>query len=62
MNLKPIEELDLIKRKYFSGELTYDQAKRIAIPIIEIINKKSKEIAKKYKQKPKLISFAGFMR
>jgi hypothetical protein len=62
MELRPIEELELIKIRYFSGELNYSQAKELAQPFIDIINTQSERIAKKYNQKPKKISFTGFMR
>jgi hypothetical protein len=43
-------------------EITYDEAKKEAQPIIDAINAKNKEIAKKYNKRPSKLSFAAIMR
>jgi hypothetical protein len=44
------------------GEIDFDEAKKLVKPYIELVNSKSKEIAKKYNQKPRLVSVSGFLR
>jgi len=60
--LKSIDELTIIKMQLRNQEINYKQAKILANPFIEDLNKKSIEIAKKYKLKPRLINFSSFMR
>lgn len=60
--MKAIEELQLIKLQYYSKEIDYKEAKKLAEPFINEMNNQSVVIAKKYNQKPKLISFSSFMR
>lgn len=52
-----------IKIRYASGEISRDKAKRLAQPVIDVINLKQAEIAKKYGKKnyPKM-DFIGLMR
>lgn len=57
-----IEAIRTIRGKMLSGELTYDQAKAEAQPIIDSINEKTKEIAKKHNRKASKVSFAAIMR
>jgi hypothetical protein len=47
---------------YKAGFITRKEAQEMIIPYIKAFNEKSKEIAKKYNMKPKMISFAGFVR
>ena len=56
------EELENIRAWMLSGAITREEAKRKAAPIREEINKKSVEIAKKYGQRPRLVTFASIMR
>lgn len=51
-----------IKNRMLSGEISYEQAKIEAKPIVDIINAKSIEIAKKYNTKAKKISFTEIIR
>ncbi len=60
--MRPIEELSNIKTALLAGIITYDAAKIQAKPFIKVFNDISKEKALKYGLRPKLISFAGFMR
>lgn len=52
-----------IKRRYGSGEITREEAKRLAQPVLDKINTRSAEIAQKYDKKsyPKL-DFINAMR
>lgn len=52
-----------IRRRMLNHEITYDQAKTEAQPIIDDINAAAKQLAKKYKMRgaPK-VSFAAIMR
>ena len=47
---------------YRSNLITREEAKERIEPFIEAYNKKSIEIAKKFNQKPKTISFVSFLR
>lgn len=51
-----------IRKQMLSGQITYDEAKEQAAPIIEAINAKAKEIAKKHGKRPQLVSFGAIMR
>ncbi len=57
-----------IQSKYITGEITRDEAKRLAQPVIDRINEatiiKTKELNKKYNlnRKPALINFISAMR
>jgi polyhydroxyalkanoate synthesis regulator phasin len=50
------QAIAIIKRRYSTGEITRDEAKVLAEPILNRINSKQAEIAKKYGKKnyPKL--------
>ncbi|MGX7025856.1 hypothetical protein [Vagococcus hydrophili] len=50
------------RRSYRSSLINRDEAVKQINPFIEAYNKKSKEIAKKYNQRPKTISVASFLR
>lgn len=65
MNKQAIEnriKINEIKNMLDLGCISYDNAKSLAKPIIDSINGKSKELAKKYGVKPRLVSFEGLMR
>ena len=57
-----------IQRKYKTGEITREQAKVLAEPVIKLINEttitKTKELNKKYgmNRKPALVDFINLMR
>ncbi|ODD23709.1 hypothetical protein BB699_04365 [Listeria monocytogenes] len=50
------------KMKYHRNLIDRETAKKQIIPYAEAFNTRSKEIAKKYNQKPKLLSVAAFLR
>ena len=56
------EKIEAIIGQLSHGFITYEQAKKQAEPIIASINDKSKEIARKYNQRPRLVSFNEIMR
>lgn len=56
------QKIEEIKYKMQLGLITYYEAKTEAEPIIEEMNQKGKEIAKKYNQKFKPFTFASLMR
>lgn len=56
------EQIAIIRGKLISGQITYDQAKILAEPIISRINNKAKEVARKHKVKPKYVDFTNLMR
>lgn len=47
---------------YTIGSITREEAKRDIMPYINAINTKAKELAKKYNQKAKLVSFNSYCR
>lgn len=51
-----------IRKRMHSGQLTYDQAKVEAAPVIARINEQAKAIAKKHGKRPQTVSFAAIMR
>jgi hypothetical protein len=56
------EKILAIKQKLYSGEVTYGEAKELAKPILDEINKKIAEIAKFNNKKPYKISFGKAIR
>lgn len=57
-----IADIDRIRKAMCSGTISYAEAKEQAAPVIERINNRAKEIAKKHGRRPQLVSFAGVMR
>lgn len=55
-------KLNLIKAKMMRGDLTYDEAKKEAQPIIDEMNKIGREIAAKYGRRHSNFTFAYLMR
>ena len=51
-----------LRGKYLAGIISYDEAKELAKPILEEMNIKGKEIAKKYGKKFIKFTLTGFMR
>lgn len=51
-----------IKRKYYSNEITREEAQLLAEPVLERVNNRAKEIAKKHGKKPYKIDFTNAMR
>lgn len=51
-----------IRRRMLNGEISYAQAKVEAQPVIEAINVKAAELAKKYGKRASKVSFEGIMR
>lgn len=56
------EKIRNIRMRMFAGEITYAEAKIEAQPIIDEINAKAKELAKKYNTTAPKMSFAAMMR
>ena len=54
--------IEAIRAQLSAGQIIYDEAKKQAEPIIAAINAKAREIATKYKLRPKLVSFNEIMR
>lgn len=55
-------QADEAKLKFKLGLMTYEEAKINIEPYVKKFNKRSKEIAKKYNQRAKLISTAAYLR
>lgn len=55
-------KIEQIKANLIMGIITYDEAKKQAQPIIDEMNVKGLEIAKKYNRKFRPFTFTGLMR
>ena len=62
MNCEHVNELKNIDMWLKIGAINYDNAKKLAQPHIDAINDKSREIAKKYNVKPRIVGFHNFVR
>lgn len=56
------EKIADIKRRMVAKEISYEEAKAEAQPVIDRINAKAAEIAKKYNKRAKKLSFSEIMR
>lgn len=56
------ENAEKARSLYRMGAITREEAKKDIKPYVDAVNNKSKEIAKKYNQRPRLIDIYGFMR
>lgn len=52
----------IAKFELMHGEITYKEALEMVKPYIDAVNAKSKEIAKKYGMRPKLVNVKSFLR
>jgi len=55
-------DAEMAKMLYRNGKMARSEAVKAVAPYKKIFNEKSAEIAKKYGQRPKLFSFASYMR
>lgn len=62
-------DFQLIKHKaetakflYRTGKISKEEANQDIQPYLDLLNKKSKELAKKYGQRPKLVNFSSYVR
>lgn len=60
LNLK--SEAEKYRFLYQTNKITREEAKEHIVPYIDAINKKQKELAKKYNQKVKQVTFISFVR
>lgn len=56
------DKINAIKAGLAHGFITYEEARAQAEPIIATINAKAREIAKKYNQRPRLVTFNEIFR
>lgn len=65
MNVKTLElkmRAEEAKFLYKTNQISREEAKTIIMEYIDTVNEKGKELAKKYNQKYKPVSFIGFLR
>jgi len=62
MNRDYMKEIGQIKFLMEKGQLSYEEAKKEAQPIIDEMNKIAERIAKKYKRKAHKFKFISLMR
>ena len=55
-------KIEFIRLNLVNGIISYDEAKELAQPVIDEMNKKGMEIAKKHNQKFKAFTFSALMR
>ncbi|PED64050.1 hypothetical protein [Priestia megaterium] len=60
-NKQLLEKALIAKSKYHYGVISKEEASEKIVPFVEAYNAKSKEVAKKYNQRPRLISFSSFV-
>lgn len=56
------EVAEIAKKMYQLGRIERNIAKAMIMPYLNAVNKKSIELAKKYNQKPKKVSFYAYVR
>lgn len=56
------QKIQNIRCRMMSGEISYEQARREAEPVIANINSTAKRLAKKHNLRAKLLSFEELMR
>lgn len=56
------EAIHSIRVRFLDGDISYIEAQELAKPIIEAMNVKNKELAKKYGVRPKKLYFSSMMR
>ena len=62
MNNELKNRAEIAKMKYTNNLITREEAKKEIQPFIDYANKKAVELAKKYNQKPRKISFIAYVR
>lgn len=63
MNTEEIKmQAEYYRSLYRSNQCSRELAKEMIQPYLDLVNEKSKEIAKKYNQKAKLVAFASYVR
>lgn len=50
------------RQLYNSGKCSREEAIKNIQPYLDLVNEKSKIIAKKYSQRPKFVTFSGYIR
>ncbi len=62
MEQKPADKLKEIAYQMKVGQLTYDEAHALAKPIVHLMNKRMKEVAKEHGVPFRKMSFTAFTR
>mgnify|MGYP001559470477 FL=1 len=60
--MKPIDQINKIKKLLISGAITYSEAKTMSIKPIKEMEKSAEKIAKKFGKKAPKFSFNSLMR
>lgn len=55
-------KINQIRTDLMYGRISYDEAIRLATPMVEEANKKARELAKKYNMRPQLVSVKSVLR
>lgn len=56
------QKAEVARMAYRQGLITREEAKEEITPYLNALNSRSRELAKKYNQKPKLVSFISYIR
>ena len=59
---KPIEKIYEIRARLKTGQISFDEAKVLALPLIKEMETKAEKVAKEFGKKPPKFSFIGLMR
>ena len=59
---KPIEKIYEIRAKLKTGQISFDEAKALALPLIKEMEIKAEKVAKEFGKKPPRFNFIGLMR
>ena len=55
------QQAEIARAQYRANYITREEAREQIMPYLDAVNKRSKELAKKYNQKPKLVTFASYV-
>lgn len=50
------------KMLYRASQISIEEAKQMVMPYLNAVNKRAKELAKKYNQRPRSVNFYSFVR
>lgn len=56
------EKIQYIRAQYLQGEITLAEAEELVLPLIEIMNERGAEIAKKHRKRFKKLTFGYVFR
>jgi len=61
-NTRPIDKILDIKLRLKVGQISFDEAKALALPLIKEMEMSAEEVAKKFRRTPPKFSFTSLIR